>query len=55
MISSMSMTASEMSKRSAVARRKKHGGKKGFSAHMSAVRRAALDKKAIHTRTKSHA
>jgi hypothetical protein len=39
------MTASEMGKASAKARRKKYGGKKGFSIHMSRVRRAALNKK----------
>jgi hypothetical protein len=49
----MTMTASEMGKKSAAARRKKFGGKKnGFAAHMQAVsraRRGKLDKTAIPT------
>jgi hypothetical protein len=43
----MTMTASEMGKKSAAARRKKYGGKKGFAAHMQKVshaRKAKLDK-----------
>jgi hypothetical protein len=42
----MTMTASEMGKKSAAARRKKHGGKKGFAKHMQTISRArrTLDK-----------
>ena len=46
----MTITASEMGKRSAMARRKKYGGKNGFPVHMSRTRRAAPDNKAIPTR-----
>jgi len=41
----MTMTASEMGKRSVAARLKKYGGKKGFSKHMKRVRKAGLDKR----------
>jgi len=36
-ISIMTMTASQMGKNSAKARRKKYGGKKGFAKHMSDI------------------
>jgi hypothetical protein len=42
----MTMTASEMGKRSAAARRKKHGGNRGFAKHMSDIAKARyLDKR----------
>jgi hypothetical protein len=41
----MTMTASEMGKKSAQVRRRKFGGKKGFAEHMRKVRAAALDKR----------
>ena len=46
----MTMTASEMGRKSAATRKKKYGGKKGFAAHMRKVNHArrTLDKSAIH-------
>jgi hypothetical protein len=46
----MTMTASEMGKKSAAARRKKHGGKKGFAEHMRDIaNRRYLDKRSQTT------
>lgn len=46
----MTMTASQMGKKSAAARRKKHGGKRGFSKHMSDIAKARyLDKRSQST------
>jgi hypothetical protein len=45
----MTITASEMGKKSAAARLKKYGGKEGFAKHMKRVSHArrTLDKNAI--------
>ncbi len=52
-IPAMTMTAYEMGKKSAAARLKKHGGKKGFAKHMQAISRArrTLDRTAIPKRS----